>query len=117
MDANLAAETITIPTVVVNVMLTDSRTWDRPEKELTLLPGFNYPEKFRDFREAGGGSIPAVFMVTRMADGKIFGVEFADSIEDKFPAKSPFSPSQGLTVLREVQKKTRIITEEYVEFI
>lgn len=109
-------ETLTVPTVVVNVLLTDSRTWDRPEKELALLPGFNYPEKLRDFREAGGGSIPAVFMVTRMSDGKVFGVEFADSIEERFPAKSPFPSSPGLTVLREVQKKTRVITEEYVEF-
>lgn len=109
-------ETITIPNSAANAAFDDHPAHYHADNELTHIPGFNNPDEYSDPRKARNGRIPSIFMITRMSDGKVFGAEFSESADDNFAVDSPFYPNDGETVFREVQKKTRIITEEYVEF-
>lgn len=107
-------ETITIPNAAANHAFDDH---SNPLKEFAQIPGFNNPEDYNDSRNTRNGRIPSIFMITRMSDGKVFGAKFSEAADDNFCVDSPFYPADGETVFREVQKKTRIITEEYVEFV
>jgi hypothetical protein len=110
-------ETITIPNTAANAVFDDDTVSFHPENELSEIPGFNNPETYGDPRQARSGRIPSIFMITRISDGKVFGAEFSEPADDNFYAESPFYPqTEGETEFREVQKKTRVITEEYVEF-
>lgn len=113
---NTTPETIIIPSVAANAVFDDNTAPFHPEKELAAIPGFNNPDTYGDPRQARSGRIPSIFMITRMSDGKVFGTEFFEPADDNFYAETPFYPVYGETVFREVQKKTRVITEEYVEF-
>jgi hypothetical protein len=110
-------ETILIPNIAANAVYDDGTAFYHAEKELAQIPGFNNPETYIDPRKADSGRIPSIFMITRMSDGKIFGASFYESADDNFAVDSPFYPrTEGETMFSEVQKKTRVITEEYVEF-
>lgn len=109
-------ETITIPNAAANAAFDDHPAHYRAANELAQIPGFNNPDEYGDSRQAKSGRIPSIFMITRMSDGKVFGASYYESADDNFAVDSPFYPNDGETVFREVQKKTRIITEEYVEF-
>lgn len=116
MDAT--PEMILIPNTAANAAYDDDMAFYHVEKEIASIPGFKKPETYIDPRKADSGRIPSIFMITRMSDGKIFGASFSESADDNFTVESPFYPrTEGETMFREVQKKTRIITEEYVEFI
>jgi hypothetical protein len=116
MDTN-TAETIMLPTAAVNDAFSDDVASFYPDKELAQIPGFRNPETYGDPRKARSGRIPSIWMITRISDGKIFGAEFSEPADDNFYTEAPFSANTlGGTEFREVQKKTRVITEEYAEF-
>jgi hypothetical protein len=56
-------------------------------------------------------------MVSRISDGKVFAADYDESANDTYYVRSPFQPVTGSTVFREVVKKTRVVTEEYYEYL
>lgn len=110
-------ETILIPNAAANAAYDDDIAFCFTDRELVQIPGFNNPETYSDPRKADSGRIPSIFMITRMSDGKIFGASFDEAADDNFYAESPFLPTEGETAFSEIQKKTRVITEEFYEFI
>lgn len=110
-------ETIFIPNVAANAAFDDHPAHFHADNEIVSIPGFNNPEEYSDFRDTRHGRVPSIFMITRMSDGKVFGATYFESADDNFAVESPFYPrNEGEVMFSEVHKKTRTITEEYVEF-
>lgn len=109
------AETIMIANAIANEAF-DNYNRD-PRVEIPDIPGFKNAETHFNRKNADSGRIPALFIITRMSDGKEFAANYTESADDNFYAESPFYPkNEGETEFREVIKKTRIITEEYYDF-
>lgn len=109
-------ETIIIPTDAANRAFEDEELNGHGNRaENPHLPGFNYVEIYGDIRTARSGRYTALFIVTRMSDGKKFGAPFTESADDNWAAENPFRSHDNKTEFSEVIQKTRTITEEYYE--
>lgn len=113
-------EKIMVPTAAANKAFDN---YNSPlGRELEGIPGFTNPDTHFNRSEADSGRIPALFLITRISDGKLFAAEYNEAADDNFYASAPFftpethSQIEGEIEFREVEMKTRTIVQEYYEF-
>lgn len=109
-------ETIFIPNAAANAAF-DKMDERNRASEIPEIPGFYKAEIYGDSREARHGRYRALFLITRIFDGKVFAAVYEESANVDDIVESPFQPETGETEFRAVQRKERVVTEEYYDFL
>lgn len=109
-------ETIIIPTDAANKAFDDESLTGWSARESIYIPGFHHMNTYGDIREARNGRYAALFIITRMSDGKMFATPYTEAADDNFAAENPFHSPDNKTEFREIIKTTRTIIEERYEF-
>jgi hypothetical protein len=110
------SETIFVPNSAANAAFNNMDERNRAS-EIPEIPGFYKAEVYGNAREARHGRYRALFLSTRIFDGKVFAAVYEESVDEDNLVESPFQPETGETEFRAVQRKERIVTEEYYDFL
>jgi hypothetical protein len=109
-------ETITLPVDAVNKAFDDELHELRRTVESVNLPGFTDFDAADISTDVNHGRVEALFLITRIEDGKVFGAKYDNPVVDYEYAETPFYKGFGDVTFTEVIKKTRTITVDYWEF-
>lgn len=109
------SETVSFPVDQVNDAFDKDLFNLRLGVESPSLPGFMNLDSHYESADAEGGTIPALFLITRISDKKLFAADYFEAADDNFYSSRPFYPSQVTVTFHEVFKRQRTVVQDYYE--